>query len=272
MSTRSKKKPRQAFSAAEITSSEDLFTIPREAQKELARRRKDAALVKKVHADFHPSIQPILAHFKEGPRALLFRQIATPAHEILRFIRMAKHVKLEPLILEYYEDKFVGAGNSYKRALGKLPVYQHVGADGRDNVRYVTIVDFNAYVGKSLSEVMCKTGEPLIQFHHQLFKKILSFDEDRECVDATTWFKALGGRAASYYDDFLSLFICDAILFEYFEPTPEEHAFSEQVMIPAFKRVTEKYGVHPLIVRLVPRNKESRRYWTAYPAKTMIYL
>lgn len=249
-----------------VETTDCLFLPQNEARGTLMTRKKDAELKKRVWEKMNPEARAVIAKF-DPPRAMFFRQVATPTHEILRFLRIAKHMKLNPIILEYYGDKFVSAGNPYKRALGKMPIYQHTGIDGRDNVKYYNIVDFNAYTGKSLSSVKCKSGKSLIDFHHELLGKMSRLNISAHCADATPWFHALGGMAGKYYEEFLTLFIRDAILFEYFEPTEAEQKFVRETMIPAFQNVTATFGFQPLIVRLVPKNKEGRKLWDSYPKK-----
>lgn len=248
-----------------------LFTTQREAYGELMRRRKDVNLKKRVVEHLDASAQTVLEKFN-APRAVLFRQVATPTHEILRFLRMAKHMKLAPLILEYYGDKFVSAGNSYKRSLGKMPIYQHTGTDGRDNVRYRTILDFNAYTGKALEKVRCKNGESLIDFHHKILSKLARFNTETQCVDATSWFRGIGGHAEEYYEQFLMLFIRDGILFENYHSTGVERPLVQKTVLPAFRAVSDLYGMRPLIVHLVPPQKELRPFWDSYPKKLERFL
>lgn len=247
-----------------IETTDHIFVPQNDARSALINRGKDLELKKRVRENMRPEAHALISKFS-SPRAVFFRQVATPTHEILRFLRIAKHLKLTPIILEYYGDKFVSAGNPYKRALGKMPIYQHTGIDGRDNVKYHTVVDFNKYTGKPLSAVKCKSGESLIDFHHKLLGKMSRLNIEAHCVDATPWFQALGGMAGKYYEEFLTLFIRDAILFEYFEPTASEQLFIRETMIPAFQNVTAAFGLQPLVFRLVPKNKEGRKFWDAYP-------
>ncbi len=247
-----------------VETTDHLFVSQNDARGTLINRAKDAELKKRVRENMHPEAHALISKFN-SPRAVFFRQVATPTHEVLRFLRIAKHMRLTPIILEYYGDKFVSAGNPYKRALGKMPIYQHTGIDGRDNVKYHTVVDFNEYTGKPISAVKCKSGESLIDFHHKLLDKMSRLNIEAHCADATPWFQALGGMAGKYYDEFLTLFVRDAILFEYFEPTASEQLFIRETMIPAFQNVANKFGLQPLVFRLVPKNKEGRKFWDAYP-------
>ena len=107
----------------------------------------------------------------------------------------------------------------------------------------------------------------MIDFHHKLLDKMSRLNVGAHCADATPWFHDIGGMAGKYYEEFLTLFIRDAILFEYFEPTESEQKFVRETMVPAFQNVTGTFGLQPLIVRLVPKNKEGRKLWDAYPKK-----
>jgi hypothetical protein len=247
-----------------------LYAEPRIALWELKQRRADILLKESVHTDLGSSADEILKKFTQ-PRAVFFRQVATPTHEIIRFLKLAKQMKLKPLILEYGEDKFVSSENRSKRLLGKMPIYQYTGSDGRDMVEYETVCDFNTATGKKLKEVMCTNGEKLMSFHHRLFQKITGLNPKTYCFDASLWFKS-AGKAESYYEQLLMLFLRDGILFENFMPLRSESAFTKTIIVPAFEKLKNKYGVEPLIVRLLPENEEMRLFWDSYPKKTKKYI
>ena len=244
-----------------------LFTEPRIALWELKQRRQDAVLKKSVRQKLGSTSEKLLKQFSK-PRAVFFRQVATPTHETLRFLKLAKQMNLKPLILEYHDDKFVSAENRSKRALGKMPIYQHTGSDGREMMEYETICDFNISTGKKFKDVVCLNGEKMITFHHRLFRTITGLNPKTYSVDASDWFKSAGEKAELYYEQLLTLFIRDGILFENFMPFRSESAFTKSVVIPAFKKLKSLYGVEPLIVRLAPEKEEMRQFWDAYPRKT----
>lgn len=257
--------------ASAISSTDEIFTNQRAALAELMERRKDLKLKRAVLKNLHPAGRVFLERFTR-PTAVLFRQVAAPTHEILRFLTIAKHMGMQTLILEYYGDKFVSAGNLYKRSLGKMPIYHQTASDGRDIVHYRTVVDFNSYVGKPLSSVICKDGTPLIEFHHKLLTKITKLDTSKNCADATEWFRDSGGSAHAYYEQFLTLFVRDAILFEFVLPTNSEEEFARTVINPAFEGIEKTYGLRPLIVELVPKSKATRIYWDSYPKEVEQYI
>lgn len=254
-----------------VHSHDFLFVSLKEATEELRRRRKDIALRNAAHEEIHVHGDFVLRHFAK-PRAVLFRQVATPTHEMLRFIRFAKQANLDPLILEYYGDKFVSARNRYKRSLGKMPIYQHIGADGVVNVRHHTILDFPAVEGKPFYSIRCLHDEPLISYHHRLLSATTGLKPKTACLDATPWFGRLGLNAEKYYEKVFTLFIRDGILFENYFLTPSERPFVDSVIIPAFNTVSRIYGVQPLIVRLLPPKKELQAFWDSYPKKIERFL
>lgn len=243
---------------------EFLFTSEHEALDELLRRREDETLKRRIHTRLGSAAIPILERAAQ-PTALLFRQLGTPTHEVLRFLETSHRLSLTPLILEYSGDKFVGARNPYKRTLGKLPIFQHRGSDGRDMVRYITVIDFNSFVGKRIADVCCISGMTLSEFHHWLLK-VMTGREPREfCYDASEWFSDTGGVASLYYEPFFTLAIRDCIIFENFEETEHLKSFMQDIVMPAFASVTSQFGLRPLITRVVPKDEEQRLYWNAYP-------
>lgn len=250
---------------------DDLYTEPHFAVTELRKRRRNLELKKIIRSELNGSVKDVLKKFNR-PRAVLFRQLATPTHEIIRFVRLAKNMGLEPLILEYHGDKFVGAGNRYKRTLGKMPIYQYTGADGRDMFRYKSTCDFNKSTGKAIHSVTCHNGEPLIAFHHRLFRSVTKLNPKTHCIDATNWFNSVGKKAGNYYEHLLRLFIRDGVLFESFIPFKEEGSFTSSVIAPSFNDVASRYGLRPLIIRLLPEIEETRLFWDSFPKKVEKFL
>ena len=248
-------------------SHEYVYTPIEGVLRELRKRRKNQRLREQIEGAAPCSSFPPLRESK-SPRALLFRQLATPTHEILRFLNFSKQLGLKPLFFEYYGDKFVSTGNPYKRLLGKMPIYQHTGSDGTDIVKYKTVLDFNKYTGKKISEVKCLNGESLIEFHHRLLTRVAEINPKVLCADATEWLHSCGNVASQYYKSFFTLFLRDAILFENFCSTPDEDAFFKKTVFPAFLEVEARYGFRPLIVRLLPSKEETRKFWDSYPKKT----
>ncbi len=243
-----------------------LFRQHRDVLEELTKRRKSPVLKHAAHETLRRHGDFVLKRFA-APRAVLFRQIATPTHETLRFLRYAKQLGLQPLILEYYGDKFVSARNRYKRSLVKLPIYQFVDEDGQVTVKYHTILDFPKVEGKPFHSIRTMHNEPLISYHHRLLHNLTKLDIEDACIDATPWFGRIGLSAQKYYEEVFTLFIRDGILFENYFVTPSEQPFVQNVIIPAFDAVSRRFGISPLIVRLLPSKKELQMFWDSYPKK-----
>lgn len=248
-----------------------LYTEPRIALWELKQRRQDAVLKSNIRRSLGSASEELLKKFSQ-PRAVFFRQVATPMHETLRFLKLAKQMKLKPFIFEYHDDKFVSAENRSKRSLGKMPIYQHTGSDGREMVAYETICDFNTSTGKKFKDIICLNGEKFIDFHHRLFRAVTGLNPKTHSIDASKWFKSAGSKAELYYEKLLTLFIRDGILFENFMPYRSESAFTKSIIVPAFKNLKNLYGVDPLIIRLAPEKEEMRQFWDSYPRKTKKYI
>jgi len=249
-----------------LNSFDHLYTEPRIALWDLRQRRKDHVLKELVRQNLGSYSGEFIKKFSK-PRAVFFRQIATPNHETLRFLKLAKQMGLKPLILEYYDDKFVSSENRSKRSLGKMPIYQYTGTDGRDMIQYETVCNFNVSTGKKFRDISCINGEELISFHHRLFRTLSGLNPKTYCFDASDWFKLAGKKAEKYYEQLLAFFIRDGILFENFMPLRSESAFTKDIIVPAFERLKNRYGVEPLIIRLLPENEEMRLFWDAYPKK-----
>jgi hypothetical protein len=193
------------------------------------------------------------ALFKK-PRAIMFRQVATPNHELELFFKTAEQLGLDPLILEYHEDIFVSSYNKFKRSLGKMPIFQFTNAQNID-----------VSTGARLKHVKTNSDELLISVHHELLvEQIQRVDKDKHLYDASEWFTS-HGSAQNYYVLLMALFIRHGILFENFVTTNDEASFADDVVIPAYKAVLNEFSLAPLIVRLIPRETETSSFTDYYP-------
>jgi hypothetical protein len=55
-------------------------------------------------------------------------------------------------------------------------------------------------------------------------------------------------------------------------PTPSEERFAREIIIPAFIHVRQTFGLSPLIIELIPRNKAGRIYWDSYSKEVEKYI
>lgn len=252
------------FAPAAREGSDELFTEEQRAVAELMRRRRDVALEQRVHTALGEAARPIIDRCAK-PTAILFRQIASPTYEALRFLETAKRLGLQPLFLEYHGDKFVTARNPYKHHLGKMPIEQRRSRNGSMQIRYHTLLDFPAFEGDILADVRSLRGERLIDVHHRALTQVAQVDPETVCVDGTAWFATTGSSARAHYEGILPLFVRDAILFENYLPSGHEGLFVRENVLPAFRTVTHALGAPPLIVRLLPKEEETAEHWDIYP-------
>ncbi len=238
-----------------------VYTPLDEALEELKKRREDKTLEQKILQALGGSLPDPL---KDSPKALLFRQLATPNYEIRRLINIieAGDSNLEPCFWEYYGDKFT-SNNKCKHSLGKMMFYKGRGKKGGEIIDRLTVIDFNKSNGNKISEVETLWGQSLIDFHHELFKETFIFKKEY-FFDATEWFQKNGGTANNYYEKFLFLFLSHGILFENFLPDEEADLIRDTVL-PAFMRIHQQFNLKPLIVALEPTNIESSDFWNCHP-------
>lgn len=215
--------------------------------------------------------------YKDRLCASMFRQVATPNFEIMRFISLAEGFGLHPVILEYTSDLFV-SNNKLKHALGHL--YFHCGLDhtGSSLARSVNIVDFNSQSGQPISDIRTLWDQSLVEFHHDLLTRYASH-ADYSTFDASQWFLSHGNVAEKYYFPFLSMFLSHSLLFENFSlDDRDEVYFLRSVFLPSLIHVRRHFQIKPIIVNLEPSEYEDDTFWMSHdslqeemiPIKSMI--
>ena len=123
-----------------------VYTPLDEAILELKQRRADTALTEKVHGLLGGDIpEP----FQIGPRAVLFRQLATPNYETRHFMDVLGSFPTspKPLFWEYYEDKFT-PNNYLKLSLGKLKFLLGIGKKQGRNATAILSTNVGILAGK----------------------------------------------------------------------------------------------------------------------------
>lgn len=195
-------------------------------------------------------------------KAVIFRHVATPNHEIRRFVGLVDGFSeglIDPLIFEYHSDKFTNL-NEWKYSLGKLPFHKTFDKKGNLVFEQKSVVDFNTSNNKSIGSVNTLWGQSLVDFHHELFCK--SFPHlGGNFFDLSEWIKENGQTPVEYYKHFFNFFVRHGILFENFLLKENETTFTKNVIIPAFLDVWHKTGLRPLIVPLEPTDIEDNYFW-----------
>jgi len=200
--------------------------------------------------------------FQQEPRAVLFRNIASPDLEFLYWLDMAKTNGLSPLVLTYNDDKFC-TRNSDKLGLCRLNIFEKRNKNGDCLMHYKKIVNLKSQDNKKFSEIHTLDGKSLLDFHKKLLMN--SDGKDVEVVDMSAWIEKSGGKAVEYYKKFFAFFIYHGILFENFVTDDSESEFEKAVILPAKDEVEKFFGIKPLIVPLAPDPEDV--YWWCYPSE-----
>lgn len=241
---------------------DDLYMPLEEAKKEIQRRWNDKELQKKVEEFLGNDIPHFLL---DSPKAFLARHIASPNFEFLFFKELANEIGLEFVIPEFTDDIFTPE-NTSKYHLGKMFFEGKVGKNGEKDIVTELVIDFNKSNGKKIRDVKTLKGESMIDFHHKLFKQ---HEKDIECRihDFSDWLRKYDSNPEKFYKYFLAFFIRNGILFENFLVSGKEKEFTYNVVLPAFKHITDTFGFKPLVVQLLPKETEDDIHWYSYEDK-----
>ncbi len=126
--------------------------------------------------------------FCTAPKAVWYRSLVTPSFEGLLFAKTAKTIGLQPIFLEYVEDKFC-VMNPDKIAMGKMTFYYGKGKRNGDRTTIEKVVDFNQCSGNRFDSITTSWGMDFVDFHHQLFSSKL---KDSSRFDLASWCKVAG--------------------------------------------------------------------------------
>jgi len=239
---------------------EDIYTPLSEAKEEIWRRWNDKELRKKVEDFLGGDIPDI---FKDGPCAVLSRDIITPNNEFRFFMDVVDHLELPVKFFEYSKSKFV-AKNINKYHLCYPHHHVGVGKKGGVIISKEKIVDFNAMEGKPLNNVVTCNNKNLVDFHHEMLFKKYPHIKEEDIFDLFDWFNRHREVEGCCYLHYLALFICFGVLFENFIFSNGEKEFTEQKIIPSLLRLSEIFGVKPLIVPATPLKHENNLFWWYY--------
>jgi len=247
-----------------ILSVEDIYTPLSVAKEEIWRRWNDKELRKKVE-DFLGG--EVVAVFKGIPRAVLARHITSPNFEFLFFIDVIKHLKLEPLFIEYRKDLF-SSKNKEKYHLCKLHFEDGLSENWIQRIKAVKITDFNLWEGKKLNDIEIKNGKNIIEMHRILLSNVAP-NFVGNIWDISEWSEQEGKNVKMFYRKYLALFLCYGILFENFSTrdTAAEKDFVRDTVMPAITEIENVFGIKPIIVPLLPIENEENLHWWCYPYK-----
>ncbi|MEK7530672.1 MAG: hypothetical protein AAB573_02295 [Patescibacteria group bacterium] len=244
--------------------STDLYTPLDEALKELERRQKDPDLRRRVEDYFEllPTFEPL----HSSPRIVLARPLFSPCFEILNYLKLEKKIGMKTLFCGFNDDIFTVL-NPSKLSLGQMMFFMEEQDGQKRIVSSRTIFPLEKYDGLRISSIITDSGESLVDLHHRLLKPYVS-DTNVEINDYSDWAKKSFGFDPRFpYLRYLGLFIYNGILFENFLTSKNEKNFTERLVVPAFERIVDEFGLKPLVVPLEPVEVEDESYWNFYPAE-----
>lgn len=243
-----------------------LYVTPEVAKEEIWKRWNNEELRREVSNFLGNDIPSV---FERCPRIVLARHIVSPNWESIHFLKLAQEVDLQPLYLEYLNDRFT-SGNFDKYHLAKLFFYDGKGKRGGDKVSAEKIADIEKYHGEPICNVNTKWGESLVTFHHRIFQETsLCDDYESNTLDVSSWYARHGGNAKAYYPNFLAFFLCYGVLAELFLLyTEEDRIFFENTVMPALDMLEKKFGILPLITPISSLEQGADLSWKYYPEFT----
>lgn len=197
------------------------------------------------------------------PRAILFRQIATPNYELRRFLRLCARSDYAPVILQYHADR-MSCHNTFKRSLVAPMFLEGVSRTGQPFFRRQVLTNVEKVDRLQLAKVSV-SGRPLPSIHTDLLRLALP-DERMELVEGSHWFGQYPAGAQDYYVDLFAALTGNLILFEDFVTSGEDGPFFERVVRPAFDAACSILGIRPLVRRLYDNRRMASPLWYAYPA------
>ena len=234
-----------------------------EAREELVRRRRDTALRSAVEAELG---EYLLLELRDLPRAVIARHLSSPNHAYSFFYQAARYIGAMPFSWEFLSDTF-SASNPDKRCLVSLRVI-----DGNLKLT-VNIASPDGNNGKKIHEVVKHSGKRLVEFHHRLLELSEHHIEHR---DMTNWHRHFE-KPCDYYYPYLLHFIFHGVLFENFlteKEDPSEGLFTNRIVFPSIRKIQDKFGVTPMIVRWLPekQSEDEDFHWLSYPKPVNDYI
>lgn len=237
----------------------ELFTPPDEAVQIIKDRRCDLSLINRVSEFLNHDVLDELSG--DSPVFYLPRHLATPSFETLYAIEFAKSFGFELVLGEDTRGTYA-TNNELKLPLGKLAIEQGKDKNNNSIIENLTVIDISASQGKPMSEIMTHYGMSFPEFHSYLMRPWLG--EGVTTVDEANWIdRNHRNNILEQYKKTLALTCANAIMLEWY--TPSELQFGREIFEPAFNFVCQEIGVRPLIVELVPAERDVERNWNSYP-------
>jgi hypothetical protein len=196
------------------------------------------------------------------PRAILFRQVATPNYELRHFLRGCRRHGFEPVILRYHADR-MSCHNQFKRSLVHPMFVKGLGRNGSPYFVKRPLLRIDAVDNTPLREIGL-AGTDLPDFHDRLLREVLP-EMTVRTVEASGWFGQYARGARDYYVDLFCGLTNGLVLFEDFISDGQEARFFADIVRPAFDEACRRLGHSPSVVPLCANRRMVSPLWYAYP-------
>lgn len=234
---------------------DEIYTPLEEAREEIHRRWADRELRRRVE-DFLGGPPPGAG---DRPCAFLSRTVPTPNREFHRYVELSARIGLPAVPLEYLEDRYCTL-NPDKLGLVRMTFFRGHDHGGRPIFRR-TMITNGDIAGKPFTTIRTLWDEPLASFHRRLLSR---FFPEIAAASEARWLRRHGGVPREFYPAHFARFLCHGIFFETYLALPDEIDFDREVVFPSFAAVASRFGLHPLVVRLLPRESSEDPAWTWY--------
>jgi hypothetical protein len=208
------------------------------------------------------SFSDLIGPAESQPRAILFRQVATPNYELRRFLRVCRRQGFEPVILRYHADK-MSCHNQFKRSLVHPMFVKGVGKGGKPYFVKRHLLRIDTVDNLPMREIRI-SGKSLPDFHDCLLREALA-GVDVRTIEGSDWFGKYQRGARDYYVDIFTGLTDGSVLFEDFISDSEEARFFSEVVRPAFLEASRLIKKPPAVVPLCPNRRMESALWYAYP-------
>lgn len=237
-------------------SDSDIYYSLDEARIEIKKRWNNLSLRKEIENELGMSFW---GEFQKKPRGLLWRQLISPDNGFTFFYQCSRYMNVDPLAFEFLGDSYMSF-NEEKRGLGQLSI--EIDYEKR---AVVNIMDLHKWNKVKFTDIILKSGEKLIDFHHGL----LDYSGYKiELKDMTEWVRK-NGKPIDWYYKYLLHFIAHGVLFDAYlaENNEKSDAFFSEVVRPSLDKIKDKFRMKPLLVKHYPDNQEINEdfYWWSYP-------
>ncbi len=240
----------------------ELYVPLKEALSEFDSRQKNVELKASV-AEFFKGYAPPQS-LRDAPGGVYAPALVTPNLELTYLLDVVDGLPIPMHYFEFAHDKFVHM-NFSKRCLGHMFFFDTSDVSGKTIVGDSRILNFQLSQGKPMDEIVTLSGENFVNFHHRVLSAYLG-ERKPEILNFSDWFAGSAAfDPALPYLRYLGLFITDGILFANFTTEKREAAFTDERVIPAFRKLKEIFGVSPLIVPIQPTESDDELFWCYYP-------